>query len=193
MPEFLDISLLKGFSFIFPFLLVWTVVYAILEYREMFGKQKELHAIIAFVTAMLVALTKPAVEVISTMTPWFIVLLMVFVLMIMFFRFFGVKEEQIASVFVSPEYYWVGWWLVIVSLLLFAAAIGKVFFGVAVPTGEQITGVQTTGTGVAGIGEEAFLKTMFHPKVLGMMFIFIIAALTIRMLAGEVPTGLPKK
>ncbi len=193
MAEFLDISLLKGFSFIFPFLLVWTVIYAILEYREMFGKRRELHAIIAFVAAMLVALTKPAVEIISTMTPWFIVLLMVFVLMVMFFRFFGVKEDQIASIFVSPEYYWVGWWLVIVSLLLFAAAVGKVFFGAAVPTGEQITGVSSTGTGVAGIGEEAFLKTMFHPKVLGLMFIFIIAALTIRMLSGEVPLSLIKK
>ncbi|MBI4440719.1 hypothetical protein HY639_00985 [Candidatus Woesearchaeota archaeon] len=186
MATFLDVSLVKGFSFIFPFLLVWTVLYATLEYRQFFGPRRELHAIIAFVTAMLVALTKPAVEVVSTMTPWFIVLLMVFMMMVLFFKFFGIKDEQISGIFSSYEYSWVGWWIVIISLILFAASLGKVFFGAAVPTGEQITGTVET-TGVTGIGEEAFLKTLFHPKVLGLIFLFIIASLTIKMLAGEVP------
>ncbi len=193
MVTFLDISLIKGFSFIFPFLFVWSVVYGILESQKMFGERRELHAIIAFVTAMIVALTRPAVEIISTMTPWFIVLLMVFVLMIMFFKFFGIKDEEIASVFKSSEYSWVTVTLVIVSLILFAASAGQVFFGAAVPTGEQITAtVHGGGTGVAGIGEEAFLKTFFHPKVLGLMFIFIIAALTIHLLAGGIPVGARK-
>ncbi len=194
MATFLDVSLIKGFSFVFPFLFVWTVMYAILESRKVLGERRELHAVIAFVTAMIVAMAQPAVEIINTMTPWFIVLLMVFVLMIMFFKFFGIKDEEIASVFKNPDYSWVTVTLVIISLIIFAAAAGKVFeekwkIYVSGPVENIPSG---TETGPGGVGEEAFLKTFFHPKVLGMMFIFIIAALTAHLLAGGMPSGARK-
>ena len=190
MATFLDVSLIKGFSFIFPFLLVWSVVYAILEHRQVFGSRKELHAIIAFVSAMLVAITQPAVEIISIMTPWFIILLIVLMLMILFFKFLGVKDEDITAVVRNPDNSVITWWFIIVSLIIFAAAVGKVFFGAALPTGEQITGtteIATTASGFTGAGEEAFLKTLFHPKVLGLIFIFVIASLSIHLLSGVNP------
>lgn len=192
MATFLDLGLIKGFSFIFPFLLVWTVVFALLEHRSVFGDRKQIHAVMAFVIAMMVALTRPAVEVISIMTPWFVVLLMVLLLMILFFKFFGVTDEDIVKVFKDPYYVWIGWVLGIVSLAIFAGAVLTVFKGTftAVWTGGEIA--VPSGTALGGLGEEEALRTVFHPKILGLIFIFVVAALTVNLLTAGAPPTAPK-
>ena len=87
MATFLDIGILENFSIVFVFLLIFTIVYAILEYSSPFGKGKKgLHGIISLAVAFLIIISKPAVLLVTYLTPWFIVLFM-FIFFMLFFDY----------------------------------------------------------------------------------------------------------
>jgi len=200
MPTFLDLGLLEYVQIIFPFILIWVVTYSVLEWREILGKNRNLHAIIAFVLAMMSLFSPPVIAIVKYMTPWFSMLLIFALFLLMFFKFFGIGDEAITKFFLEGEYrYVVNYWILLTSLLVLGLAIGQVFFAgpsVYVGDGQQpglsdslissITGVQNVEPGVAtSRGDVNLIATIFHPKVLGMIFILIISALTIKLLAGE--------
>ncbi len=63
------------FDIVLPFLLVFTIMFAILQKTEILGKdRRELDAMVAFVTGMLVAATNKVVTIISDALPNLIVL-----------------------------------------------------------------------------------------------------------------------
>ena len=95
MATFLDLTVLEKLSVIFPFLLVFTVTYGILRYAKAFGEEKEgLHAIIALAIASIVIFSPGAVALIEEMIPWFVVMFLVILMIIMSFMFFGAKEAD---------------------------------------------------------------------------------------------------
>src|SRR3989338_10653877 len=88
MPTFLDLGLLEYVQIIFPFILIWVVTYSVLEWREILGKNRNLHAIIAFVLAMMSLFSPPVIAIIKYMTPWFSMLLVFSLFFFIFFYFF---------------------------------------------------------------------------------------------------------
>lgn len=199
MATFLDIGLLEYVKVLFPFILVWAVVYAILEWRQIFGKNTGLHSVIALVLAILTVLSDPVVQIIENMTPWFAMLLIFSVFIILFLKFFGVSDEAIKFAFEkSSDARVLVYWVVVVSIIVLAASFGSVFFsgtsvyvgGDGVSPGESVIESVDSGSSDYGVatssGQVNFAATLFHPKVLGMLLILIIAALTIKLLAGEI-------
>ncbi len=201
MPTFLDLGLLKHVEIIFPFILVWVIVYSILQWRKVLGDNQSLNSIVAFVVALMTLFAPPVILIIKYMTPWFAMLLIFAVFMILFFRFFGVSEDAVANIFLKSEYSVVAsYWILVMSLLVLGLAIGQVFFsGTSVYVGEgeavspaeslitAISGEDSADISVAsGRGDVNFAATIFHPKVLGMLFVLVIASLAIKLLAGDV-------
>lgn len=76
----LDLSLVQDFSPILVFLLVFTVVFAVLAKTKILGEDKWVHLFIAFLTATLFVAVTNAREYIIGITPWFAV----FVVSLMF-------------------------------------------------------------------------------------------------------------
>ena len=183
----IDLSLIVSLKRIFPFLLVWVVIYALLEWRDIFGKDKKgIRALTAFVVAMIFLVSSEASLIIEYMTPWFTIMIIFVMLMLMIFKMFGASDSTIKTMIESNQS--VIYWIIFVSILIFFAALGKVYFTTPLPTGEQLAaGVGATDATVAGTGEGAFWQTLFHPKILGTMLIFLIATFAIKLLAGEVP------
>lgn len=184
----LDLSLLISLKRIFPFILVWVVVYALLEWKDIFGKDKKgLRAVTAFVVAMIFLISSQASLVIEYMTPWFVILIVFVLLMLMIFKLFGASDKSIQDVIEHDRA--VIYWVIFVSLIVFFAALGKVYFTEPLPTGEQaLTGIGAANATIAERGEGAFWQTLFHPKVIGVVFVFLLATFAIKLLAGDIPS-----
>ena len=75
MVTFLETGLINYFAIIFPALLVFAVVFALLEKTKIVGENKGINAIIAIVLAFMVMLSANVAEIINYMAPWFVVLL----------------------------------------------------------------------------------------------------------------------
>ena len=74
MATFLDTGLLSYFSVIFPALLVFVIVYALLEKTKLLGENKAIHAIAAIAIALMLMLSRNIMNVINYMAPWFVLL-----------------------------------------------------------------------------------------------------------------------
>ncbi|MBW3023103.1 hypothetical protein KY308_03290 [Candidatus Woesearchaeota archaeon] len=178
MTTFLDIGLLESFSPVFSFLFVWVAVFAILEYTKLFTENKGIHAMIAFILAILTLMSGKLVELISILAPAFVVAMIFLMFLFLIYKMFGVEENWFKEAITEKTsvYYWV---LIIVAVIL----IGSVSYVFGPQLLEITQGTSATGneTGISqNIG-----AAIFHPKVLGFVFIMAIAIFTILQLASE--------
>lgn len=191
MATLADVSALEGLYPIFVFILVWAVIYGILSSTKVFGQNKNIDAIIGLVIAIIVAITPKMGEVFRTMLPWYAWLLVVIMVIIMSMKFFGVTDDMFKS-FLSDNRT-VQTWIIIISIIILIAALGKVYFSPDADNADRHvevdleTGVTTSGN-VDEVGEGAFWATLFNKKVLGFIMIMMIGVFTVLNLSNP-----PKK
>lgn len=170
MATILDIGILDHFVPIFVFIFVFVLFYAVLLKTRILGENTGLIALVSFVVAFLFLVTRAATEFVQLITPWFVVLIIVAMCFLLIFMFLGIKPDAIASA-VSTE--GTVWLIVIVLLVLLGLAMTKVI-------GPSIAAV----TQEEGADEEGFMKSIwriiFHPKILGILFILIVASYAIK-------------
>lgn len=169
MATILDVGVLNYFVPIFVFVFVFVLVYAVLLKTHLFGENKGLVALISFVVAFLFIVTRAASEFVEIVTPWFVVLIIVAMCFLLIFMFLGISPETIAKAIGNEG---VAWALIIILLVLLGLALTKVIGpGIAAMTQEEGA-------------EEGFMTTVvgiiFHPKILGVFFILLIASFAIR-------------
>ncbi len=183
---FLDVGLIKSIEVIFPFILTWVVVFGILEKAQIFGEKKGLHSIIAFVFAVLVIISPAVTGIIRIMAPWFLVIIMLIFFSLLLFKMFGLPDDVLKDL-ISGKHgnEQLIYWIIVISAIIFLAALGSVFFAQPLPNADAAAKAIGDGQGVGSVGAGAFFQTMFHPKVLGMVFIMVIATFTIILLAGK--------
>ncbi|HSU72959.1 MAG TPA: hypothetical protein VLJ21_03870 [Candidatus Binatia bacterium] len=181
----LDLGLLAHVSSIFPFLFVLVLVYAILSGTKIFGDNKGIYAFIAFVLAVMTLFSPLAVKSIDRMAPWFVLLFIFGIFFVLAFMVFGVEMKTITDVVKkdSTVFYWI---LAIVLII----GIGSVTSVVSEEKGfkslSQIeSGNETVAPTPAGQENVGFFQTLFHPKVLGMALLLLIAMFTVRHLASN--------
>lgn len=175
MATVLDTGLLKFFLPIFSFLLVLVISYAILEKTNIL-KNHNVNIAAAFAISVLFLFTPNAIKLIQLTTPWFVVFLIFLMIMFMTFMFLGAKDEQINMVISYPSVYWT---IIVVILGIFLFGMTQIFGGEV----QAIFGGGSTSEGglIVDIG-----KIIFHPRMLGAIFILLIASQAIRLI---VPKG----
>ena len=189
MATFLDIGLLQHFSIIFPFIFVFAVVFAVLEFIKPFGEKSDrgINSLIALCIAGMLLFSPQMIELINFMAPWFVLLIVFILFVLMMFRFMGTPEKSIVKV--MSKWDTLHWFILIFAIVILIAGAGKVYGpGLASLTAngtpvEEIEGVEPTEPQTFGDNVWAIL---FHPKVLGLIFILLIASFTIRLMAGAV-------
>jgi hypothetical protein len=187
MATVLDLGLIKSFSFIFPWLLVFAFTYAILQKTKAIGDNIAINAIIAVVAAFTVLLSDAAVQVVNFVIPWFAIAIIFFVILLLFFMIFGHSESSIFDYIKNDK--GVGWGIFVVALVIIIAGFGTVFgqglTDLSFQGGETV--VNTTISGGVGTPshEQNVIATLFHPKVLGFVVIFVIAIFTVSLLTSE--------
>ncbi len=183
MATFLDVGLLRYFNIIFPFLLVWALVFALLQKTKLVGSDRiGINAIIALAFAFMVSLSDSAVQIINFMIPWFTIAIIFFLLIILIFQIFGAKEENIFAYIQKDK--GIGWIIIGIVLIIAGAAFTNVFGQDLLSQAGGETSVNVTGEGVATPDfQRNIYATLFHPKVLGIIILFTIAIFAIALLS----------
>jgi hypothetical protein len=172
MASIMDIGLLEYFTPVFVFALVWIITLAILEKTKLFGDNQAIHWVISFCMAVLVVVIPGLTDVIKIMTPWFIVLFIFIILLVLIFLFMGVKGDTVAGVFGQNQF--VIWVVILVALGIFGFAMMQVY-GDAV---QNITNPDDESNLNSQIGQ-----ILFHPKIMAMVLILVIAGLIVRFVS----------
>ncbi len=189
MATFLDIGLVEHFSVIFPVLLVFVVVFAMLQKSKILGDNKGLASLVALSLAIMMLFVPGVVKVFAIMAPWFVLVMLLILFFMIVLLFFGTKMEAIAEV--ASSWGTIHWFLLVISLVIFMGALGSVYGGAMLPYSEDGKQVETfNATGEGGSTDTGDFnanvgRVIFHPKTLGMVFLLLVASLAIRLLAGN--------
>ncbi|MBW2989796.1 hypothetical protein KY358_05770 [Candidatus Woesearchaeota archaeon] len=166
MATFLDIAGLQQFSTFFVFIFVWLAVYAILSYSKVLGQNKAISIIAGLIIGLLVLFSPIATGTVEYMAPWFAVIFIFVIFASIFMKMMGASGESLGSLRIIT--------IVVILLVLIVGALSYVRQQVTAP-GENETSVDYTKTSAV----------LFHPKVLGIIFILLIAVFTIVLMAGK--------
>lgn len=189
MATFLDISILGNFIGIFTFLLVFVIVYGMLEVFKVFGDgHRGLHAIIALAIGFIVIFSKGVVVVIQTFTPWFTILILVIFFILFAIRMFGATSKDISDELKKGTT--ITTWVIIftVVILLFSLGAGFGQESLTKTSGSKVpqTATNTTdGSTATSDFNQNLYNTLFHPKVLGLILVMLLAVLAMLFLTGS--------
>ena len=190
MATLLDAGILEHFGSVFLFLLLFVVFFGVLESTNPFGAAKKgLHAIMALAVSVLFIMSVSATGVVRVLVPWFVILMVFVFFVLLVFRMFGMSnfEKIIQNTAVFP-------WVLIFAFIVLIGALSTVFGqglleaggggagspvvgpdiqpgSSAVPSYESGTTSTTTNNFSTNL-----LNILRHPKILGMVFIFLTGA-----------------
>jgi len=175
MASFMDIGILNYFVPAFVFLLIYGILLALLEKTKIFGEGKAVNQVVALAIAVLFVLTPDLVGIVKIITPWFTVMFVFLLMVIMLFLFVGVKEGDVAGVFKERGTVWI---IIVICLTIFIYALTQVY-------GAQIQTIYAGGNATEQGGlNQVIGQIIFHPRVLGMFFLLVLAAQAVRMISG---------
>ena len=196
----LNIQLLEYFSPVFSFILVLVLVYAAMQYTKLLGANKIVHAIIALVIAFIVVLSPSITALVMFAAPWFTVLFIFIIFGLIGFKLFGVSDASIANV--MRHHTGLQWTMIIIVLIIVIGALSVSFGQKQLETDPTIGSdqafqadyVRSTQGGSTATGDYQtnFQRTLYHPKTLGVLFILIIASLTVRLMSGRMAPDWPQ-
>ncbi|HLC95898.1 MAG TPA: hypothetical protein VJH97_01080 [Candidatus Nanoarchaeia archaeon] len=168
MATFLDVTALEYFAPFFVFLFVWLAVYALLQYTKVLGQNQAISVIIGLVIALLVLFSPIATGVIQYISPWFAVIFIFAILATVALKVMGATDAEIAN---APIRSIVG---IIIILVLIIGALNFIRGEVSVP-GDNETAIDYGDTAAV----------IFHPNILGAIFILVIAVFAVALLAAK--------
>jgi hypothetical protein len=196
MATILDVGVLQNFSIIFAMVLVIAIVYGLLQFTNAFHGSKGLHILIAFIVGLMLIMMPDVTKAISVMIPWFTLLFIFLVFLIMAYKIFGATDADIHGVLQDRTLIWV---IIIIAIVIaissFSTVYGQRLLTQTVPgapseapaaPAQGTSGAVTAGgTTASGSFSGNLAATFFHPKILGMLFLFLVAVFTIAILAME--------
>ncbi len=183
MATFLDISLFQYFNVIFPVLLIFTVMFALLHKTKILGTNATINATIAVSIALMSLLSKNLITLINFMAPWFVLALIFVVLLLLVYQTLGATEKDILGALKSEKT--IQWAVFGVALLILLAGLGNLLGQKALPITQGPTENITVSTGSTATGDwgQNMSAIIFNPKILGMMLIFMIAIFAVAFLS----------
>lgn len=183
MATFIDMSILQNFSSIFTFILVFVILYAMMETVKALGEDKKsLHAIVAMIIAFLVAMSSGVVAVIQNFTPWFTMLILIIFFILFAVKMFGVKNETITDAFSKKGA--ILTWIIILTVVILLFSLGSGFGQKTLEQGQtdgstvSVVSGNTTAPANTGSFNQNLYNTLYHPKVLGLILIMIIVLIS---------------
>lgn len=182
MATFLEtLSILNFFSALFAALLVFAVVFAILNKTRILGESKVIQWIVAIALGLLTLVYPDIISLVEFISPWFVLLFIFLILLLLAYRLFGYSEENILEYVKSDRT--INWVLVAVGVIILLAGIFNVFGESAL---QATAGGNATSEGDSGSGfQENVFSTLFSPQLLGVLLVFAIAVFAIAFLGGK--------
>ncbi|HIH31929.1 TPA: hypothetical protein HA235_04430 [Candidatus Woesearchaeota archaeon] len=190
MATFLDISILGHFTSVFTFLLVFVIIYGMLEVFNVFGEgRRGLHAIIALAMGFIVIFTKSIVTVIQTFTPWFTVLILLIFFILFAVRMFGAGSGDIKAEIMKDGV--IVTWIIVFTVIILLFSLGSGFGqksleeGASTTPSTSVNATAPAGSTATGSFNQNLYNTLYHPKVLGLVLIMLIAIIAMLFLTAR--------
>ena len=189
MATVLELGVLNYFSIIFPGILVFVIVYMLLEKTKMLGESKPLHALAAVVAMFLVMLSKDIVAVINFGAPWFILVFVFLVLLILIYRFMGASEADLSAVIRKDKA--IQWTIFAIGVIIVVSSIANIYGQRFLEQGPGEDGVNVSAEEAREAAREEgtyrseLYEAFFNTKVLGLIFIFLVATFTISLITRD--------
>jgi hypothetical protein len=179
MVTILDIGLLQTFEPIFAVLFVFTIMLAILQKTKALSEAFGINGIISAVIGIMVLMSSTLVSIITFMIPWFTVVIIFFVLLLLVFQVFGAKDADFASAVKDKGLMWT---IIGVGVVILLAAVGSV---IPEDIGPNLAGGDVTSGSTSSSGFSSNLTDiLFNPKIIGIIVIFLVAIFAIVFLSG---------
>lgn len=175
MVTFLEIGLFQYFNVIFSVLLIFAIVFAVLHKTKILGENATISAIVAVAIALMCLLSQTVLDLINFMTPWFVLVFVFVILLILVYQMLGATEKDILGALKTEKT--IQWAVFGVAIIILIAGFGHVW-------GETLA-QQAEESGTEGdTFERDVYSILFDPKVLGLIFILLIAIFAIAFLTG---------
>jgi len=97
MASIVNFDFLANFSSIFTFLLILVGAYAFLTYYKVMGENAAIHGFISFLIAIIAAIFPFTNRLIANMAPWFVIIGMFVMFIIVGYTLMGWSEKDIAN------------------------------------------------------------------------------------------------
>ncbi len=165
-----------GFEYFLVPLFIFTLLFAILQKYKIISEKMDANAVIAFVLAMLTAMFPDLSTFIYRLLPLFVVFLIVGFSVMLFFMFFGLKQNEVVDFIKKPGIVII---IFAISIIIFANVFSSQF-GSAFTPGEF---EPTNESSYTGTGTQVFARILAHPKVLGTIILLVLLALSTYLVA----------
>lgn len=161
------------YDVVLPFLLVFAIVFAILEKTKVFGQEdvdgkkytrKNINAIVAFVIAFLVVASSQLVDILTTVSSYAVILLMVSVLFLLLIGSF-MKEEKV-GVFLRG-----GWSTFFIFIMFIGIAL---IFLSAIKTDNGSTWLETSWGWLSGSNTSAAVGSIILLIIIILFMVYIV-------------------
>lgn len=183
MATFLDVSLLTRFSAIFAFLFVLVMVYGLLSFSKFFGGNKTLQVFLAILVGIFVLLTPRIGQVFLFTVPWLTFFFLLVAFLFIAFKMFGTTDADLHSVIKRER--GLIWTIISIVVIIMLWGVIHVYGTPYIPAadGTEIGAETSSGGFTSTVG-----AVFFHPKVLGTVFLLLMAVFAVGILASE---GIP--
>jgi hypothetical protein len=172
MATFLDVAALEHFSKIFVFLLVVFILVAVFTISKVFDSYKWIGWIVAVIIGIFVVLSDLLTGIIRFIAPWFALVFIFVIFITIATKIFGANDSDFA-----------GYKPVLIVVLVLVFVVGSIMYArtqVSVP-GD----IDEDGNVIKEENYNTTSNFIFHPKVLGIIFLLLVAVFTVALLAGK--------
>lgn len=213
MATVLDFSILGSLSIIFVFIAVfvagWGLLYLVNPFQFKDDNKKKVYAILAFALSFIVILNQGVLTMIKFSIPWLSIILMIGFFMLFFTRMFDPSFKADELIKKAPVWGFLIAFTAIAFMFGFGQAFGQdlleeqpglasdadLIEGDTTPTdtfvpADEFTDAEplrTDGSVGNGPGSGSYTRnltlTFFHPRILGMFFMMVLATITILLIA----------
>ena len=187
MVTFLDLGLFQYFNVIFPILLIFSVLFALLQKIKVLGDSQVINSVVAIAISLMSLLSQTLIDLINFMAPWFVLVFIFLILLLLIYQTLGATEKDILSALKGEKT--IQWAVVGVAFVILMAGLGQIIGPSLLPVTQSPAAEDTTTLAEGGVAtgsvEQNMLATLYNPKVLGLIFVFLIAIFTVAFLSGS--------
>jgi hypothetical protein len=159
MATFLDIGILEHFVPLFSFIFIFLILFGLLQKTKLLGGRSAIDFIVSVMITILVILSSSAVELARFMSVWGVVVAVILVFLFIIMSFWA--DEGKMGLPGDMDVKGIVFWTFIIIL-----AIGLT----------QVFGPVLTPYAIGADPGRSVLRALFHPRVVGAIFLLIIIA-----------------